>query len=104
MIAEAPDAIDAMKRMGQPLSHYTRGWFAECEPFERLRLVHVIDFLVGVEPYESTIDVDFHPSGDHARMVVTLHPHRNPHWTKMTAEGFSSQLTKLDERFGGSVR
>jgi uncharacterized protein YndB with AHSA1/START domain len=105
MIAHAPDSIAAMKRMGQPLSHGTRGRFAEFKPLERrLTLVHVIDFIPGVEPYESTIKVDFHPSGDHARMVVTLHPHRGPHWTKMSAEGFRSQLTKLDKRFGGPGR
>ena len=37
-------------------------------------------------------------------MVVTLHPHRDPHWTKMAAMGFPSQLTKLDKRFGGPER
>jgi uncharacterized protein YndB with AHSA1/START domain len=100
MIADAADAIAAMKRIGQPLSHGTRGRFAEFKPLERLTLVHVIDFISGVEPYDSTIEVDFHAAGDHARMVVTLHPHRDPHWTKMSLEGFQSQLTKLDKRFG----
>ena len=66
--------------------------------------MHVIDFIPGVEPYESTIEVDFHATGDHARMVVTLHPHRDPHWTKMSVQGFRSQLTKLDKRFGASRR
>ena len=85
------------------MSFGRRGWlfsFAEFKPLERLRLVHVIDFLSGVEPYESTIEVDFRASGDQATMVVTLHPHRDPHWTKMSAEGFQSQLAKLDNRFG----
>jgi uncharacterized protein YndB with AHSA1/START domain len=104
MIADAPDAIAAMKRMGQPLSHNTHGRFVQFKPLERLTLVHVIDFIAGVEPYESTIEVDFHASGDHARMVVTLHPHRDPHWTKMSVEGFRSQLTKLDQRFSGPGR
>lgn len=104
MIADAPDAIAAMKRMGHPTSHATRGRFAELEPLARLSLVHVIDFIPGAEPYESRIEVDFHASGDHARMVVTIHPHRDPHWTKMSIEGFRSQLTKLDRRFGGPGR
>ena len=73
---------------------------AQVEAPERLTLVHVIDFIAGVEPYESTIEVDFHQMADRARMVVTLHPHRDPHWTKMSAMGFQSQLTKLDKRFG----
>jgi predicted enzyme related to lactoylglutathione lyase len=83
-----------------PRARGARGRFAEFKPLERLTLVHEIDFIPRVEPYESTIEVDFHASGDHARMVVTLHPHRDPHWTKMSAEGFRSQLTKLDKRFG----
>jgi hypothetical protein len=34
-----------------------------------------------------------------ARMVVTAHPHRDAHWTRMATEGFRSQLTKLDQRY-----
>jgi uncharacterized protein YndB with AHSA1/START domain len=100
MIADAPEAIAAMKEMGQPLSHGTRGTFAEFRPHERLSLVHVIDFVPGSETYQSLIEVDFSAAGDQARMVVTLHPHLDPHWTKMSLEGFTSQLTKLDRRFG----
>lgn len=99
MIADAPDAIAAMKSMGQPISHSTRGHFTEFTPHERLTLVHVIDFIAGTEPYESTIEVVFSQSGDQARMVVTLHPHLDPHWTKMSVLGFTSQLKKLDRRF-----
>ena len=25
---------------------------------------------------------------------------RDPHWTRMSVEGFTSQLTKLDKRYG----
>ena len=99
MIADAPDAIAAMKGMGRPLSHGTRGTYAEFRPHERLRLVHMIDFVPGSEPYQHLIVVGFSAAGDHARMVVTVHPHLDPHWTKMSLEGFSSQLTKLDRRF-----
>ncbi len=100
MIADAPDAIEAMKRMGQPLAHKTNGRFGDFKPLERLTLVHIIDFVKGVEPYEVTIEVDLRASGDHVTMKVTLHPHPDPHWTKMSTEGFGSQLTKLDKRFG----
>jgi len=100
MIADAPEAIAALARMGHPPSHATHGRFAEFVPHRRLSLVHAIDFLPGVEPYDTTIEIEFQPLGDQARMVVTLHPHRDPHWTKMSAEGFGSQLAKLDRRFG----
>jgi uncharacterized protein YndB with AHSA1/START domain len=99
MIADSPEAIAAMKSMGQPLSHDTRGTYAEYRPHERLRLVHLIDFVPGSEPYESVIEVDFSAAGGKARMVVTLHPHLDPHWTRMSVEGFTSQLSKLDERY-----
>lgn len=99
MIADTPDTIAAMTRMGWQPSHMTRGRFAEVEPFTRLRLVHIIDFIPGVEPYDATIDVEFHAAREYARMVVTVEPHRDPHWTRMSVEGFRSQLTKLDRRF-----
>ena len=104
MIADAPDAIAAMKSMNQPVSHKTRGRFGEFRPHERLSLVHVIDFVPGSPTYEQTIEVDFRAAGDQARMVVTIHPHLDPFWTRMSVEGFESQLTKLDARFGGPGR
>lgn len=103
MIADAPEAVAAMKQMGQPISHNTKGRFAEFQPNRRLTLVHLIDFIQGVEPYESKIEVEFSAAGDKARMVVTLHPHLDPHWTKMSSLGFASQLTKLDQRYGWSA-
>lgn len=100
MIADAPEAIQAMKTMGQPVSHDTHGRYEEFRPHERLTLVHIIDFVRGTEPYETTIEVDFSARGEDARMVVTLHPHLDPHWTKMSVMGFTSQVTKLDRRYG----
>lgn len=99
MIADAPEAVAAMIELGQDVSHATRGRYAEFEPNRRLVLIHAIDFIPQLEPYDSRIDVDFSLVGDRARMVVTLHPHLDPHWTKMSAEGFTSQLGKLDRRF-----
>jgi uncharacterized protein YndB with AHSA1/START domain len=100
MIADTPEAIAAMQGMGQPTSHHTHGHYAEFAPHDRLRLIHVIDFIVGMEPYDSTIDVEFRAMGEETRMVVTLHPHRDAHWTRMSVQGFQSQLTKLDRRYG----
>ena len=100
MIADAPEAIRAMREMGQPLSHKTHGTFAELQPRTRLVLSHVIDFLPGVKPYDSTIVAEFFPSGVYVRMVVTLHRMHDDEFTRMQIEGFTSQLTKLDKRFG----
>ena len=99
MIADAPEQVEAMKRMGRPTSHQTRGRFVELRPPTRLAITHVIDFLPGVRPYDSTITVEFFPSGADVRMVVTLEPMHNDEFTRMSAIGFTSQLGKLDRRF-----
>jgi uncharacterized protein YndB with AHSA1/START domain len=103
MIADAPEMVAAMKQMGRPMSHETRGTFSELVPHARLALTHLIDFLPGVKPYESTIRVEFYPTGQNVRMVVTLEPMHNEEFTKMSGEGFTSQLKKLDARFGKPV-
>ena len=100
MIADAPEMVEAMRSMGRPASHPTRGSFAEYRPHERLTLVHVIDFVPGSPVYESKIEVGFRSAHDRATMVVTVHPHLDPMMTRMTIEGFTSQLGKLDRRFG----
>jgi uncharacterized protein YndB with AHSA1/START domain len=100
MVADTPEMIEEMRKMGQPPSHGTRGRFSEFKPYERLALTHVIDFLPGVKPYDSTMTVEFFPVGERVRMVVTLEPMHEEEFTKMSMEGFTSQLTKLDKRFG----
>ena len=100
MIADSSEMIAAMKQMGQPVSHPTRSRFAEVKPHQRLVLTNLIDFLPGVTAYESNIAVDFHVAGDTVRMVVTLDRLHSDDFTKMQQQGFSSQLNKLDSRFG----
>ena len=99
MIADAPEQIAAMKRMGMPVSHPTHGWYEQMQPLRSLVLKHMIDFIPGLAPYESTIDVDFVPAGDRTRMVMTLHPMHSEEMSGMQRQGFESQLTKLDRRF-----
>lgn len=99
MVADSPEMIAAMKQMGRPPSHPTRARFTEVTPRTHLMITNVIDFLPGVETYESTIVVDLHPVGDRVRMVVTLSPMHAPELDRMQSEGFTSQLTKLDARF-----
>ena len=102
MIAEAPDQIAAMKQMGLPTRTPTRARFTELEPRSRLAITHVIDFLPGVAPFDSTFTVDFFPKGETVRMVITLDPVHDEEFTKMQTMGFASQLSKLDKRFGWS--
>lgn len=39
--------------------------------------------------------VELIPDGARVRMVVEIEPHRDEHWTRMSAQGFESQLTKV---------
>src|SRR5262245_37482092 len=38
MIADAPDQVEAMRKMGRPTSHETRGKFVEVKPHMRLAI------------------------------------------------------------------
>ncbi len=99
MVADTPEMVAAMKKMGRPPSHPTHARFTELEPQERLVITNTIDFLPEVATYESVIAVDLVPQGDRVRMVVTLSPLHSDEFTKMQEQGFTSQLTKLDKRF-----
>ena len=101
MVADTPEAVAAMEKMGAPTSQPCRGSFVEFVPDKRLVLVQTIDFLPGVAPYDSTIAVHFLSLGNgRVRMVVTLSRMHDAATTAMQREGFTSQLSKLDRRFG----
>jgi hypothetical protein len=48
-----------------------------------------------VEPYDNGMLVELIPDGARVRMVVEIEPHRDEHWTRMSAQGFESQRTKV---------
>ena len=101
MVADTPEMIETMTRMGQPSSTACRGSFSEYKQHERLALTQVIDFLPRVPAYDSVMKVDFFPVADgRVRMVVELSQMHDEQFTKMQRMGFTSQLTKLDRRFG----
>ena len=100
MVANTPEAVAAMKGMGAPTTQPCRGTFSEFRPYERLALTQTIDFLPGVEPYDSMIAVDFFAAAQgRVRMVVTLSQMHDAATTGMQREGFLSQLSKLDKRY-----
>jgi uncharacterized protein YndB with AHSA1/START domain len=100
MIAHGAEQVAAMKSMGRELSHATHARFSEVKPYERLVVTNTIDFLPGVEAYEATIAVEFFRSGANTRMVVTMQPLHDEEFTRMSKMGFTSQVAKLDGRFG----
>lgn len=95
MIAAGADEIAYMQKEGFPLRHATHGTFVELEPKRRLRLRHRIDFIPGVAPYDNDMQVELIPEGARVRMVIEVEPHRDEHWTRMSAQGLESQLTKV---------
>lgn len=105
MVADTPEMAAAMERMGQPTSTPCRGTFSEFQPHDRLVLSQVIDFLPGVEPYDSTIRVDFFPVGEgRVRMVITSSQMHDAQTTEMQRQGMTSQVSKLDQRYGWQAR
>ncbi|MDC0676245.1 SRPBCC family protein [Sorangium atrum] len=102
MIAATPEMVRAMAEIGQPPSHAVTSTFAEVRPMSRLVLRNVIDFLPGVPSYEADIEVELTELGDRVKMVVLLDTMHSPEFTEMQKEGFTSQLSKLDEKFGAA--
>lgn len=104
MVADTPEAVAAMKRIGAPTTQPCRGTFSEVRPHKRLVLTQVIDFLPAIAPYDSTIVVDFFAGEQgRVRMVVTLSQMHDPATTGMQREGFLSQLSKLDKRYNWQI-
>jgi uncharacterized protein YndB with AHSA1/START domain len=97
----AVDPADAVTRsqLGLAPSSSVRARFTEFRPYQRLTLTHVIDFVPGVKPYESTIAVEFFPAGDAVRMVTTIEPMHSEEFTETSIRVFTSQLEMLELRF-----
>ena len=75
---------------------YRRARLSEYRPLERLVYAIMMDFLPRVEPYESTLTVDFFPSGEWVHMVVTLSPTHDVEFTRMASEVLARQSRNLD--------
>lgn len=101
MIAIEPAQIAEVKQLRLATSTSVRARFKEFKPHQRLMLTAVIDFVPGVEPYESAIAVDFFPAGDTVRMVTTLAPMHDEEFTQKAIMVFTAQLKKLEERLQG---
>jgi uncharacterized protein YndB with AHSA1/START domain len=99
MIAQTPETVAALKELGQPPVVETRCRYGEFKPGTRLKLMLMIDFFKGVQPYESAVEVELAPAGDRVRMVVTLHGMHRLELSRMQAEAVESQLEKLDRHF-----
>jgi hypothetical protein len=91
-----------------PLTHECRITFSEVVPLRRLAYVHLADFIPGVEPYDVTTVVEFHPTSGSVRMVLTFDAMHSDEWTERAVMGWESEIGKLaaviDARVAGGRR
>jgi uncharacterized protein YndB with AHSA1/START domain len=99
MIADSPEMIQAMRSQGQPIAHGVRSTFSVWEPQRSLTLSNLIDFLPGVTPYLSDIEVTFTQLSHGTNMIVALSAMHDAQFTEMQQAGFKSQLSKLDRLY-----
>lgn len=95
MIAVDPAQIEHMKKANMPISNRTRATFGEIILHKSLEIVHLIDFIPGVSPYENRSRVEFFAEEESVRMVITVDEYHNEEWTRLATMGWESQLTKL---------
>jgi len=95
MTATSPDAIEAMKAAGLPLTSLARGTYTEVTPPRRLAYKTLADFIPGVAPYEVAAVVEIHPVARGVRMLVTEDAMHDELWTERSTMGMNSSLDRL---------
>jgi uncharacterized protein YndB with AHSA1/START domain len=95
MIAVDADKVAFMKSAGMPVSVETRAYFTEVTPPRRLAFTHIVNFVPGVEPYETATIVELHGHGDETHLVLTLEVMHDEEWTQRAVSGWENELGKL---------
>jgi uncharacterized protein YndB with AHSA1/START domain len=95
MIAVGPDQIAYMKKAGMPVSQPTRATFTDVTPYTRLAFDHVVDFVPGVQPYDTATVVELAARGADTHLTLTVEAMHDAQWTQMAVMGWESELGKL---------
>jgi len=95
MIATGPDQIAYMKKAGMPVSQPCRAYYTEVTPTRRLAFTHIVDFVPGVESYESATVVELAARGSDTHLVLTVEAMHDEEWTNKAVSGWQSELGKL---------
>jgi len=95
MIAVGPDQIAYMKKAGMPVSSPTRATFTDITPYTRLAFDHVVDFVPGVEPYDTATVVELAARGADTQLTLTVEAMHDEQWTHMAVMGWENELGKL---------
>ncbi|MEQ1812590.1 MAG: SRPBCC domain-containing protein [Terricaulis sp.] len=104
MIADTPETIVAMQDIGLPLVNANHGRFTEFKPRSRLVLTWTIDFVPGIDAYETEIAVNLTADGESVRMVVEFSGMHRDDFTKLQEDAFAGVLARLDARFSHGER
>jgi len=95
MSAIAPDQIEFLKKAGMSLTTPSLVTYTEVVPRKRLGFTQLADFIPNVKPYEVAMMVEFDPTRQGVRMVLTLDAMHDEYWTKMAVMGWENELDKL---------
>jgi len=97
MTATELPQVEFMKKAGMSVTTQHRGTFKEVEPQSRLAFVFPMDFVPGLaEPYSVETTVEMFPTADGVRLVVTIDPMHDAHWTDMAVQGWEMELGRLE--------
>jgi uncharacterized protein YndB with AHSA1/START domain len=100
MIAIGEPQIAFMKQAGMPLSTKTRLTYSEVVHHQHLAYLNHVDFVPGVATYDVATRVDFVPTANGVRVVLTLAPMHDDVWTRRMAAGWENELAKLAKVLG----
>jgi uncharacterized protein YndB with AHSA1/START domain len=100
MIASGENEIAFMKRAGMPVEQHVTATFTVVAPQHTLAIENLVDFVPGQKPYTAGARVELEETKAGVKMTVLVDPMHDAEWTARAKAGWTSQLTKLDARFG----
>lgn len=99
MVPVQPVAPEGRECGPSPLISRLR--FTEFEPYRRLVLTHLMDFIIETDPYNHDIEVDFIATVGATTMSVTVYPHKDADRTATAVSVFLEQIEKLGRLLAG---
>jgi uncharacterized protein YndB with AHSA1/START domain len=97
MRAVDAERIAFMQRANMPVAHEARIVYTDIQINRRIAYRHDVDFVPGVAAYavDTVVELDETPTGVH--MVLRLDAMHDDTWTRRMADGWESELQKLEK-------
>jgi hypothetical protein len=83
-----------------PLTIEWQATYTDVVPQRRLAFTQLTDFIPRVIPYTIETTVDFYPSGQSVRMVLTFDAMHDEAWTHRVVTTWESELARLATMLG----